>query len=116
MRTESTAKLLRIFLGESDRWEGRPLHLAIVEEMRMAGLAGATTLKGVLGFGGHSVIHKARILSLSSDLPVMVEAVDTEEKIEAFLPTLDRMVIEGLVTIENVSIIAYKSGAALVKP
>jgi hypothetical protein len=110
MRTEGTAKLLRVFLGESDRWEGRPLHLAIMEEMRKAGLAGATSLKGILGFGGHSIVHAARILDPSSDLPIMIEAVDAEDKIEAFLPTLDRMVSEGLVTIENVGIITYKAG------
>jgi PII-like signaling protein len=82
-----------------------------MEEMRRAGLAGATSLKGILGFGGHSIVHAARILDRSSDLPVVIEAVDTAEKIEAFLPTLDRMVSEGLVTLENVGVITYKAGS-----
>jgi hypothetical protein len=110
MKTESSAKLVRIFLGESDRWKGQPLFVAIVEEMRKAGLAGATVFKGVLGFGAHSVVHAARIVDLSSDLPIMIELVDSEEKVAAFLPTLDSMVGEGLVTLENVQIIAYKAG------
>jgi PII-like signaling protein len=110
MKTESSAKLVRIFLGESDRWKGQPLHVAIVEEMRRAGLAGATVFKGILGFGGHSVVHAARIVDLSSDLPILIELVDSHEKIDAFLPTLDKMVTEGLVTIEAVQIIAYKAG------
>jgi uncharacterized protein len=110
VKTESTAKLVRIFLGESDRWKGQPLHIAIVEEMRKAGLAGATVFKGILGFGAHSVVHAARIVDLSSDLPIMIELVDSTEKIEAFLPTLDEMVLEGLVTLENVHVIAYKAG------
>jgi PII-like signaling protein len=110
MKSEGTAKLVRIFLGESDRWRGQPLYVAIVEEMRRAGLAGATVFKGILGFGGHSVVHAARIVDLSSDLPVLIELVESEEKVEAFLPTLDRMVTEGLVTLENVHIIAYKAG------
>src|ERR1700735_1330723 len=110
MKSEGTAKLVRIFLGESDRWKGQPLHVAIVEEMRRAGLAGATVFKGIIGFGAHSVVHAARIVDLSSDLPIVIELVDTEEKIEAFLPTLDTMVSEGLVTIETVRVIAYKAG------
>ncbi|HEY1682409.1 MAG TPA: DUF190 domain-containing protein [Candidatus Tumulicola sp.] len=110
MKRESTAKLVRIFLGESDRWKGQPLYIAVVEAMRAAGLAGATVFKGILGFGAHSVMHAARIVDLSSDLPIVIELVDTEEKVEAFLPTLDEMVSEGLVTIESVRVIAYKAG------
>jgi PII-like signaling protein len=110
MKTESTAKLVRIFLGESDRWKGQPLYVAIVEEMRKAGLSGATTFKGVLGFGAHSVVHAARIVDLSSDLPIVIELVDSDEKVEAFLPTLDAMVTQGLVTLETVRVIAYKAG------
>lgn len=112
MKIEGTAKLVRIFLGESDRWKGQPLHVAIVEEMRKAGLAGATVFKGVLGFGAHSVVHAARIVDLSSDLPIVIELVDSEERIAAFLPTLDAMVTEGLVTMEKVEVIAYKAGSA----
>jgi hypothetical protein len=110
VKRESTAKLVRIFLGESDRWKGQPLYIAVVEAMRAAGLAGATVFKGILGFGAHSVMHAARIVDLSSDLPIVIELVDTEEKVEAFLPTLDEMVSEGLVTIESVRVIAYKAG------
>jgi uncharacterized protein len=110
VKRESTAKLVRIFLGESDRWRGQPLYVAIVEAMRASGLAGATVFKGIIGFGAHSVVHAARIVDLSSDLPIVIELVDTEEKIEAFLPTLDTMVSEGLVTIETVRVIAYKAG------
>ena len=112
MRIDGTAKLVRIFLGESDRWKGQPLYVAIVEEMRRAGLAGATVFKGILGFGAHSVVHAARIVDLSSDLPVVIELVDSEEKIAAFLPTLDVMVSEGLVTMERVDVIAYKAGTS----
>ncbi len=111
MKIEGTAKLVRIFLGESDRWKGQPLYVAIVEEMRKAGLAGATVFKGVLGFGAHSVVHAARIVDLSSDLPIVIELVDSEEKVAAFLPTLDTMVAEGLVTLEKIDVIAYKAGA-----
>jgi PII-like signaling protein len=110
VKRESTAKLVRIFLGESDRWKGQPLSIALVEAMRAAGLAGATVFKGIVGYGAHSVVHAARILDLSSDLPIVIELVDTEEKVEAFLPTLDEMVSEGLVTIESVRVIAYKAG------
>jgi PII-like signaling protein len=110
VKRESTAKLVRIFLGESDRWKGQPLYIAIVEAMRAAGLAGATVFKGIVGYGAHSVVHAARIVDLSSDLPIVIELVDTEEKVEAFLPTLDEMVSEGLVTIESVRVIAYKAG------
>ncbi len=110
MKIEGTAKLVRIFLGESDRWKGQPLYVAIVEEMRKAGLAGATVFKGILGFGAHSVVHAARIVDLSSDLPIVIELVDSEERVAAFLPTLDVMVAEGLVTLEKIDVIAYKPG------
>jgi hypothetical protein len=110
MKVQGTAKLVRIFLGESDRWKGQPLYVAIVEEMRKAGLAGATVFKGILGFGAHSVVHAARIVDLSSDLPIVIELVDSEEKVAAFLPTLDGMVAEGLVTLEKIDVIAYKPG------
>jgi uncharacterized protein len=110
VKRESNAKLVRIFLGESDRWKGQPLYIAIVEAMRAAGLAGATVFKGIVGYGGHSVMHAARIVDLSSDLPIVIELVDSQEKIETFLPMLDEMVSEGLVTIEDVRVIAYKAG------
>lgn len=111
MKIEGSGKLLRIFVGESDRWGRQPLYTAIVEAARKAGVAGATVFKGIEGYGGHSVVHAARVFDLSSDLPVLIEIVDTEERIRAFLPQLDDMVKEGMVTLETVEIIAYKSGS-----
>ncbi|WP_243029247.1 DUF190 domain-containing protein [Thermus albus] len=109
MKLEGEAKLLRIFVGESDRHGGKPLYEAIVLEAQRHGLAGATVFKGFMGFGAHSRIHTAKVLQLSEDLPVMIEIVDTEEKIRAFLPILDGMVREGLVTLEKVEVIRYRS-------
>jgi len=109
MKLEGEAKLLRIFIGESDKWQGRPLHEAIVLAAKQAGLAGVTVFKGVMGFGAHSRVHTAKILQLSEDLPIMIELVDQEEKIRAFLPALDLMVKEGLVTMERVEVIRYTS-------
>jgi PII-like signaling protein len=100
--------LLRVFIGESDRHEGLPLFEWIVRRARERGLAGATVLRGLEGFGAHSRIHTAKILRLSSDLPIVVEIVDTREKIEAFLPLLDAAVGEGLATIEEVEIRFYR--------
>ena len=102
--------LLRIFIGESDRHEGQPLYEWIVREARRAGLAGATVLRGLEGFGAHSRLHTAKILRLSTDLPIVVEIVDTRDKIEAFLPTVDQAVGEGLATLEKVEIRFYRSG------
>ena len=101
--------LLRIFVGESDRHNHRPLYEAIVLKAREAGLAGATVLRGVMGFGKNSVLHTAKILRLSEDLPLLIEIVDSLEKIEAFVPSLDAMIADGLVTIEKVRVIHYKS-------
>ena len=111
MRIEGEGQLLRIFLGESDRWEGRPLYEAVVLEAREAGLAGATVLRGMMGFGASSRIHTTKVLRLSEDLPVVVEIVDRPERIAAFLPTLNGMVDEGLITLEKVQVIAYRHGA-----
>ncbi len=111
MRIEGEGQLLRIFLGESDRWEGRPLYEAVVLEAREAGLAGATVLRGMMGFGASSRIHTTKVLRLSEDLPVVVEIVDRSERIAAFLPTLNGMVDEGLITLEKVQVIAYRHGA-----
>ncbi len=102
--------LLRIFIGESDHWQGRPLYEAIVLAAREAHLAGATVLRGPMGFGAHSRLHTAKILRLSEDLPILIEIVDSKEKVEAFLPTIDRMVSEGLVTLEDVRVIKYRAG------
>lgn len=111
MKIEGQGQLLRIFIGENDRWQGRPLYQAIVLKARAAGLAGATVLRGLEGFGAKSRIHTARILRLSEDLPIIVEIVDSTEKIAAILPELDTMVEEGLITLENVRVIAYRHGA-----
>ena len=108
MKIEGEGQLLRIFIGESDRWEGKPLYEAIIRKARELGLAGATVLRGMEGFGAHSRIHTAKILRLSEDLPIVVEIVDKEERIEQFIPELDRMVDEGLITLEKVRILAYR--------
>jgi len=108
MKLPSEAELLRIFIGDSDKYHGRPLYEAIVEEARKAGLAGATVLRATLGFGANSRIHTAKILRLSEDLPMVVEIVDTPEKIAAFLPVLDGLMDEGLVTLERVRVIVYR--------
>lgn len=105
--------LLRVFIGESDTWQHRPLAAALVERLRREGCAGATVLRGTAGFGAHSVVHTAQILRLSQDLPVLIEVVDTPERIERLIPILDEMVGEGLVTIEKVRVLKY---AARPKP
>ena len=109
MKLEGDGQLLRIFVGESDRWHGKPLYEAIVERARKEGLAGATVVRGLEGFGAHSRLHTTRILRLSEDLPILIELVDSAEKIEAFLPGLDEMVSEGMVTLEKVRVIAYRA-------
>ncbi len=101
--------LLRIFVGESDRHEGRPLYEWIVQKARDHGLAGATVLRGLEGYGAHSRLHTARILRLSNDLPIVVEIVDTWERIDAFLPIVDDAIEEGLATLEKVQIRFYRS-------
>jgi PII-like signaling protein len=108
-RLEGEGKLLRIFIGESDTWHGRPLYQAIVERVREEGLAGATVVRGIEGFGADSHLHTSRILRLSEDLPVVIELVDTAERIESVMPLLDEMVTEGLVTTEAVHIVAYRA-------
>jgi PII-like signaling protein len=107
MKISGEAKLVRIYIGESDSWQGVPLYEAIVRKVREMGLAGATVIRGVEGFGANSRIHTAKILRLSEDLPVLIEIVDKEERIGAVLPVLDEMIGEGLITIERVEIIKY---------
>ncbi|MEO9262972.1 MAG: DUF190 domain-containing protein [Candidatus Baltobacteraceae bacterium] len=111
MKLEGAGKLLRIFVGESDRHGGEPVYTAIVERARSEGLSGATVFKGIEGFGGHSVVHAARVFDLSTDLPVLIEIVDTQEKIAAFIPILDGYITDGMVTLESVEIIRYKTGS-----
>jgi hypothetical protein len=114
MKLPEQGVLLRIFVGEGDREPGRdrPLYEAVVRKAREANLAGATVLKGPLGFGKHSRVHSAKLLELSSDLPIVIEIVDSEEKIKAFLPVVDQLVTEGLVTLEAVRIIKYAAPPA----
>ena len=113
MKIEGEGKLLRVFLGESDRWHGKPLYQAIVERVRKEGLAGATVLRGIEGFGADSRLHTARILRLSEDLPVVIEIVDSAEQIERILPVLDEMVGEGMVTVKRVEVIAYRGSRSV---
>ena len=99
--------LVRVFTGEACKWHGRPLYMALLERLRKEGVAGATVFHGVAGFGARSVLHTSSILRLSEDLPVVIEIVDTEERIEQLIPILDEMVPEGLVTLEKVRVLKY---------
>ena len=108
MHLPENAVLLRIFIGESDRYKHRPLYEAIVMKARKLELAGATVLRGPMGFGKSSHLHTAKILRLSMDLPMVIEIVDTEEKVNAFLPVLDEMMGGGLVTLEKAKVIRYQ--------
>jgi hypothetical protein len=110
MKLPSESELLRVFVGESDKYKGKPLYEAIVMLAREKGLAGATVLKGVMGFGANSRIHTTKVLRLSEDLPVVVEIIDKPERIRLILPDLDAMIKEGLVTLEPVKVIVYRHG------
>jgi uncharacterized protein len=114
MKITGDGKLLRIFIGESDRYHGRPLYEALVEKARELGLAGATVWRGIVSYGARSRIHTAKILRLSEDLPIIIEVVDADEKIRAALPALDEMIEAagsgGLVTLEKAEIIKYSHG------
>ena len=109
MQIPDDAVLLRIFFGESDRWQNQPLYEAIVLQAREKHLAGATVLRGPMGFGKSSRLHTAKILRLSMDLPLVIEIVDSEEKIQAFLPWLDQVMKGGLVTLEKVRVVHYRA-------
>jgi uncharacterized protein len=109
MKLPSDGKLLRIFIGEKDKWNGKPLHEAIVKLAKEKGMAGATAIKGFMGFGAKSRMHTAKLLELSEDLPIIIEIVDKEERINQFLPHLDEMVKEGLVTLEKANIVMYRA-------
>lgn len=112
MQLPTESVLLRIFIGESDRHDGKPLHEAIVLTARERHLAGATVLRGAMGFGPSSRIHTSKILRLSADLPIIIEIVDSEAKINGFLPELDRMMGGGLVTLEKVRVLHYRTPPA----
>ncbi len=108
MKIEGEGQLLRVYVAETDTHDGRPLHEMIVHRARAEGMAGATVLRGMMGFGANSMIHTDKVSQISSDMPICVEIVDQAEKIKRFIPILDRMVKEGLITLEKVNIIAYR--------
>ena len=109
MKIPEDGKLLRIFIGEQDKWQGKPLYEAIVHLAKKEQMAGATVIKGFLGFGAKSHMHTAKILRLSEDLPVIIEMVDGEEKINKFLPHLDEMIKDGLITVEKANVVMYRA-------
>jgi hypothetical protein len=109
VKLEGEGKLLRIFIGESDKHGRKPLYQAIVEMLREEGMAGATVLRGIEGFGATSHLHTARILRLSEDLPIVIEVADTAERIEAIMPRIDEMVSDGMVTLERVEVVTYRA-------
>ena len=109
MKIPSDGYLLRIFIGESDKWHGKPLYEAIVLKAREVHMAGATVLRGPMGFGAHSRLHTAKVMRLSEDLPIVIEIVDGKDKIDELMPHIDQMVQEGLVTLERVQVIRYRA-------
>jgi PII-like signaling protein len=111
MNIPENGKLLRIFIGEADKWHHQPLYEAIVLKARELGLAGATVLRGPMGFGAHSHLHTAKILRLSMDLPIVIEMVDSEENLNKLIPLLDDMVQDGLVTLEDVRVLKYRANS-----
>ncbi len=106
-KLEGNAKMLRIYIGEDDRWEGEPLHEAIVKKLRMMDIAGVTVYRGLMGYGAQNRVHRSGFLGLSKDLPIMLSVIDTEEKIRRALPVFDEMVDEGLIALSDVEIIKY---------
>lgn len=108
---EGEQVLVRVFIGESDKWHHQPLHVALVERLRKEGFAGATVLRGIAGFGARSVLHTAHLLRLSEDLPIVIEVVDEAARVERLRPILDEMVGEGLVTMEQVRVLKYAAGS-----
>jgi len=107
LKSEGKAKMMRIYIGENDKWNGKPLHEAIVNGLRAHDIAGVTVYRGILGYGANRRIHKDAALSLSHDRPILLSVVDTEEKLQAFMPILDQMVKQGLVVLSNVDVIKY---------
>jgi uncharacterized protein len=108
MKLPEQGMLLRIFVGETDKYQGKPLYEWIVLKARELNMAGATVVRGILGFGADSRLHSAKVLRLSEDLPVVIELVDTEENLNKLLPLLDDAVLEGLITLEKVRVIKYR--------
>src|SRR6476469_5963302 len=116
MRTESQAHLLRIYVNESDRWKGRAVYETVIREARDQGLAGATALRAIEGFGAGGRVHSVKVLHLSEDVPIVVEIIDTPERIAAFVPTLDKVVTEGIVTVEKIHTLTYRRNNAEFTP
>ena len=116
MKLSEYGQLVRVFIGESDTWQGQPLYRAIVLKAREQGLAGATVLKGPMGFGANSRVHSSKFIEVSTDMPIIVEIVDSPEKIQSLLPFLDEAVTEGLITIEEVRILKYRHNETKVRP
>ncbi len=110
MNLPEEGMLLRIFIGESDKYKGKSLYEQIVIKARELNLAGATVIRGIMGFGAHSRIHTAKLLALSEDMPVVVEIVDTEEKLNSLLPFLDEIMKDGMITLEKARVIRYRHG------
>ncbi|TBR17361.1 DUF190 domain-containing protein [bacterium] len=110
MKIPADGKLLRIFIGEADKWQGKPLYEEIILLAKKNGMAGATAIKGFMGFGCKSHMHTTKLLRLSEDLPIIIEIVDSEDKINQFIPHLDEMVKEGLITLEKANVIMYRAG------
>src|SRR3989338_7815749 len=109
MKIPADGKLLRIFIGEQEKWHGQPLYEAIIHLAKKEGMEGATAIKGFIGFGCKSRLHTTKLLRLSEDLPILIEMVDSEDKINQFLPHLDEMVKEGLITLEKANVIMYRA-------
>lgn len=109
MKIEGDALMLRIHIGEADRWHGRPLHEAILARLLERGMAGATVLRGIEGFGHNAHLHTSKILRLSEDLPIVIDVIDAADRIRAILPELDEMVADGLITIQPIEVVAYRS-------
>ena len=111
IKREGKAKMMRILIGEHDKWNGKPLHEALVESLRANDIAGVTVFRGILGYGANRRMHKGSTLSLSHDAPILLSVVDTEEKLRAYFPVLDQMVQQGLVALSDVDIIKYTHGS-----
>jgi PII-like signaling protein len=110
MKHQEPGRRMRIYVGESDQWHGRTLYSAIVQEARKRGMAGATVARGVMGYAGTGAVHEPHLFQLSAELPVVIEIIDSAEKIQAFLPCVDDMVKEGLVTLSDVEVVRYSTG------
>jgi PII-like signaling protein len=107
MKMSGAAQRLIIYIGESDEWEGEPLYVALVKKFREMGIAGVTVVRGIMGYGANNRIHKAKLLTLSEDMPIRIEVVDKPEYIQQILPVLDEMVVDGLIAISNVEVVRY---------